>query len=436
MASLRRSHREGKHSTQRLMTGMNTPSKDVENGNEYFRDLCSALVKANIPLNKLQSEPIQQFLEKYTRRGTPDESTLRKLYVPSIFNDCTERMRAELMDGYLYIEVDETTDARGCYIANLIVGKLDPQCTKRPFLVACQQLEKTNSETISKFVNDGLKRLLRDYYFEDKILLLLTDAAKYMVKAAEILKIFYTKMVHVTCIVHGLNRIAEQVRELCPNVNTLVNNGKKVFLKAPNRVEMYRQEMEGPLPPSPVLTRWGTWLEAAVFYSDNYVQFKRVVEKLREADAVSIPKVKAAMCCPKVVRELAFIKTYASYLPAAMKKLEGRNLSLAEQFEVLEDARQKIASTPKTSGRVLREKFDFVFNKNEGLQFLQAVNAGNLPETMSPEELRAFQVAPLTSVEVERSFSMYKNILTDRRHRFIDENLEKMIILHFNSHIP
>jgi hypothetical protein len=46
------------------------------------------------------------------------------------------------------------------------------------------------------------------------------------------------------------------VRELFPNVNTLVNNLKKVFLKAPHRVEVYKDVLPNvALPPEPILTR-------------------------------------------------------------------------------------------------------------------------------------------------------------------------------------
>jgi len=43
------------------------------------------------------------------------------------------------------------------------------------------------------------------------------------------------------------------------------------------------------------------------------------------------------------------------------------------------------------------------------------------------------QYAPLVSVEVERSFSLYKMILTDKRHCFTKENIERMIIIQFNN---
>jgi len=33
------------------------------------------------------------------------------------------------------------------------------------------------------------------------------------------------------------------------------------------------------LPPEPVLARWGTWLEAAIFNSDNFQGLKKAIEE-------------------------------------------------------------------------------------------------------------------------------------------------------------
>jgi hypothetical protein len=46
------------------------------------------------------------------------------------------------------------------------------------------------------------------------VLLFLSDAAPYMVKAATVLKNIYTRIIHVTCCAHGLHRIAEEIRGL------------------------------------------------------------------------------------------------------------------------------------------------------------------------------------------------------------------------------
>jgi len=43
--------------------------------------------------------------------------------------------------------------------------------------------------------------------------------------------------------------------------------------------------------------------------------------------------------------------------------------------------------------------------------------------------------APLTSAEVERSFSKYKNFMTENRLRFKDDNVEKYIFIQCNSNL-
>ncbi|KAJ4444650.1 hypothetical protein ANN_06446 [Periplaneta americana] len=46
---------------------------------------------------------------------------------------------------------------------------------------------------------------------EERLLAFLTDCAAYMLKAAGALQVFYPKMIHITCIVHGLHRAAEEI---------------------------------------------------------------------------------------------------------------------------------------------------------------------------------------------------------------------------------
>jgi hypothetical protein len=74
-----------------------------------------------------------------------------------------------------------------------------------------------------------------------------------------------------------LNLVAETIRRSYENEDRLIANVKKIFVKAPLRVEVYKERVkEVPLPPEPVLTRWRTWFEAAVFYSKYFEPIKDV----------------------------------------------------------------------------------------------------------------------------------------------------------------
>ena len=109
--------------------------------------------------------------------------------------------------------MDETSDSCRRYVANFVVGKLHPdESSFKPRLLACKMLEKTNHSAIARFVNDSL-RLLWPSEMENncaKVLVLVTDSASYMLKAAKALQVFYSNLIHVTCLAHGLHRIAEK----------------------------------------------------------------------------------------------------------------------------------------------------------------------------------------------------------------------------------
>ena len=65
------------------------------------------------------------------------------------------------------------------------------------------------------------------------MLLFISDAAPYMIKAAKALQLLYPQMIHVTCLVHALHRVAEEVRGSYPEVDKLIANGKRIFIKSP-----------------------------------------------------------------------------------------------------------------------------------------------------------------------------------------------------------
>ena len=111
-------------------------------------------------------------------------------------------------DEYLWASIDETTDTMGRCIANAVIGVLsdDPEKSKEKFLLNSANLEKTNNETVAQFFKD-LLQLLGDEFNNEKVLLLVTDAAPYMKKAATNIRNFCPNMNYVTCVAHGLHRV-------------------------------------------------------------------------------------------------------------------------------------------------------------------------------------------------------------------------------------
>lgn len=78
---------------------------------------------------------------------------------------------------------------------------------------------------------------------------------------------------------------------------------------------------------------------------------------------------------------------------------------------------KKIQANSKKESEILKGKFD-----NDSI-------------SLDSEIISNLKNAPITSVDVERSFSVYKNILTDKRQSFLLANLEKHLIINCYSSI-
>lgn len=199
-------------------------------------DLCQALLSANIPLNKISNESFRTFLEKYTHKSIPDESTLRKTYVSECYEDTIYKIKSYCENQKLWVSIDKTTDSVGRYVANVIVGTLEVGSPDKIFLLNSEILEKVNHTSIAKLLDKSLHILWLQGIKHDNILLFLSDVAPYMMKAGRGIKIMYSKMKHVSCLGHGLHRVGEEIRKHFPKVDQLISNVKKIFLKFPSRV--------------------------------------------------------------------------------------------------------------------------------------------------------------------------------------------------------
>jgi len=219
------------------------------------RELCEAFLAANISWSKLESPKLRSFLEVNIGITIPNERTLRMKYLDECYKDVIEKIEVELRGQPLWISVNESTDACGRAVANVLAGKLDKDGYQAPLLINCSFLEKTDSSTIARLVNDSLRKLWPNF---DTALfkLLLTDAASYMLKSGKDLKVFYPSLESLTCCAHGLHRVCETARGLFKEVNKLIAAVKKVFLKCPARIALWKDSYPNlPLPPSPITTR-------------------------------------------------------------------------------------------------------------------------------------------------------------------------------------
>lgn len=171
-------------------------------------------------------------------------------------------------------------------------------------------------------------------------------------------------MVFITCFAHGLHRICGTIRSNFKTIDRLIATGKKVFLKAPARINYLRRKFPNlPLPPKPITTRWGTWLEAVSYYSDNFNEFKTVVMGLKD-DAECVSEAKALVQKNKLIADLAFIKSNLCFIAQNITKLQDPKLSLDQSFRILDATIEKIESCTGPIAAKIIEKTNYVFSKH------------------------------------------------------------------------
>ncbi|KAL4112044.1 hypothetical protein QTP88_015892 [Uroleucon formosanum] len=105
-------------------------------------------------------------------------------------------------------------------------------------------------------------------------------------------------------------------------------------------------------------------------------------------------------------------------------------MTLVQSLGLIEEAEKCIEQVQGPLGVAVKEKMHSVLHKNPGLDCLKLIRDAHceMNGVIFPAELTALDIAnmkfaPITSVEVERSFSRYKSVLRPNRRSFNFENL-------------
>ena len=169
--------------------------------------------------------------------------------------------------------MDEAEIAKQKYIS-VLVGSLD--APNQTFLVDYHPFDSdsnVNSSIILRTVDDIL-RLLE--IKRENFSLFLTDAARYMSLTGKTLKEFYPSLMHVTCVAHLLHNCDMRVRAHFKNIDKIIATIKVATIKNKDPKKDFH-DAGLPSPPDPVITRWATWLRAALYYSENLPAFRTIV---------------------------------------------------------------------------------------------------------------------------------------------------------------
>lgn len=88
-----------------------------------------------------------------------------------------------------------------------------------------------------------------------------------------------------------------------------------------------------PLPPQPVLTRWGTWLKAAIYFCEHF-EIVKTIMGLNKDDSTSIEKAQDLMSDDNVKCNLIYNNANFGTLADSITKLETSGLKLHDSIQI------------------------------------------------------------------------------------------------------
>jgi hypothetical protein len=110
-----------------------------------------------------------------------------------------------------------------------------------------------------------------------------------------------------------------------------------------------------------------------------------------------------------------------SFLTEAISELQNQGLKTCKQLEIIESVEDQL------SGNSL-VKLEKSLLKNPDLK--------KFTDGENDYEFRYnTRFAPLVSVDVERSFSLYKDILSDKRQNMTSKTIENLNVISFNNYL-
>lgn len=125
---------------------------------------------------------------------------------------------------------------------------------------------------------------------------------------------------------------------------------------------------------------------------------------------------------------MIFIKANYGNIPSCITCLEASGIPLVEAIGIVNNAKTCILNNTSSYGEAINKTLDIVLNKNNGYTIMETISSilediefalKNIPRELKPDDICHLKYASITSVDIESSFSIYKNILSDTRRSLV-----------------
>ena len=126
--------------------------------------------------------------------------------------------------------IDEADISRSKYVNTLVVDFKQPETT---YLLHCKIPDASpNQKTVVHAVDEAIRTLQTD---RNNFVLLLTDAARYMIAAGREVEQMYPRLFHIIYVAHSFHNAAERIRANYQDVDKLIAAVKASVMKNKDR---------------------------------------------------------------------------------------------------------------------------------------------------------------------------------------------------------
>lgn len=382
---------------------------DIEkNGTSFSYIVTEAFLSADIPLYKLNHPKMKNMFQSIGH-PLPSESTCRQK-VPQVAADILTKIQGIIEGKQIFIQYDETDILKSKY-SNILVGTLDEP--GKSYLVDTIFLDKNiDASTVVRHIDD----VVRKFNIErQNFVLLLSDAARYMVSAGNTLKVLFPNLFHVTCTAHLWHNCALKIKEFYPDVDNLISKVKAATLKNKTRQQLFTDIGTAPVP---VVTRWGSWLNAAMYYCENLVAVKDIFSGLE--GGVLVENAKKALD-KNLTSDLVQLQSCYRGILTVIEKIESKAYSIKDAVKEIYDS--NFGEDPVGIKEYILKRI----SKNDIIDIVDMKR-----ENISPSLYAKLLNCQATSCDVERSFSLMENLLEKYRN-FKKENIKYYMICLYNK---
>jgi hypothetical protein len=141
-------------------------------------------------------------------------------------------------------------------------------------------------------------------------------------------------------------------------------------------------------------------------------------------------------------RKLAYIKANFCGISKSITRLETVGIQLCDGMNIVKRTENELSRVQGEVANKVNAKLQSVLERNPGYSTLCKVSdilrgneaeLGGNEQELSTNDMTLFKYSPVTSCDVERSFSSYKVLLSDNRRSFQFDNFKIHVIIHCNT---